>query len=182
MLAARSGLARQKVNYHLRELERHGLVELVEERRKGNVTERVMRATAASFVISPAALAAVRARSRPLPRQALRPLAARPGRTPCPRCRRTDHQGRQGSQAAGNLRHRWRGPIRLRRRPRRLRRRTGRRGHRAGGKYHDESAPGGRAHRVIVAVHPRSSTATSTTTAANTTPPSATRPAPEGTP
>jgi DNA-binding transcriptional ArsR family regulator len=59
MLAPRVGLARQKVNYHLRELERHGLVELVEERRKGNVTERVMRATAASFVISPAALAAV---------------------------------------------------------------------------------------------------------------------------
>ena len=59
MLASRVGLARQKVNYHLRALERHGLVELVEERRKGNVTERMMRATAGSFVISPAALAAV---------------------------------------------------------------------------------------------------------------------------
>jgi DNA-binding transcriptional ArsR family regulator len=59
MLAARVGLPRQKVNYHLRELERHGLIELVEERRKGNVTERVMRATAASYVISPAVLAAV---------------------------------------------------------------------------------------------------------------------------
>ena len=34
-LAAKVGLARQKVNYHLRALERHGLVELVEERRKG---------------------------------------------------------------------------------------------------------------------------------------------------
>src|SRR5215211_7740453 len=59
MLAARVGLARQKVNYHLRALEAHGLVELVEERRKGNVTERLMRASAASFVISPAALASV---------------------------------------------------------------------------------------------------------------------------
>src|SRR6202030_2300060 len=59
MLAAKVGLARQKVNYHLKALERHGLVELVEERRKGNVTERVMRATAASYVISPIALAAV---------------------------------------------------------------------------------------------------------------------------
>jgi DNA-binding transcriptional ArsR family regulator len=58
-LADRVGVARQKVNYHLRELERHGLVELVEERRKGNMTERVLRATAASYVISPAALAAV---------------------------------------------------------------------------------------------------------------------------
>lgn len=59
MLAARVGLARQKVNYHLRELERHGLIELVEERRKGNVTERLMRATALSYVISPAVLAGV---------------------------------------------------------------------------------------------------------------------------
>jgi len=59
MLAERVGLTRQKVNYHLRMLERHGLVELVEERRKGNVSERLMRATAAAYVISPAALAAV---------------------------------------------------------------------------------------------------------------------------
>ncbi|HWC87660.1 MAG TPA: helix-turn-helix domain-containing protein [Solirubrobacteraceae bacterium] len=57
-LAAKLGLARQKVNYHLHELERHGLVELVEERRKGNMIERVMRATASSYVISPATLAA----------------------------------------------------------------------------------------------------------------------------
>jgi DNA-binding transcriptional ArsR family regulator len=58
-LAGRVGLTRQKANYHLRALERHGLVELVEERRKGNVTERVLRATAAAYVISPAALALV---------------------------------------------------------------------------------------------------------------------------
>ena len=58
-LAAKLGLSRQKVNYHLRTLEDCGLVELVEERRKRNMTERVMRATAASYVISPAALSAV---------------------------------------------------------------------------------------------------------------------------
>src|ERR1700716_2304358 len=59
MLGLRFGLPRQKVNYHLRTLERHGLVELVEERRKGNVTERLVRASAASYVISPSALAPV---------------------------------------------------------------------------------------------------------------------------
>jgi DNA-binding transcriptional ArsR family regulator len=58
-LGARVGMPRQKVNYHLRTLERHGLVELVEERRKGNCVERVVRATAAAYVISPAALAPV---------------------------------------------------------------------------------------------------------------------------
>ena len=44
-LAPVLGLTRQKVNYHLRALESRGLIELVEERRKGNMTERVMRAT-----------------------------------------------------------------------------------------------------------------------------------------
>ncbi|HZB04799.1 MAG TPA: helix-turn-helix domain-containing protein, partial [Actinomycetota bacterium] len=58
-VAARVGLPRQKVNYHLRTLEEHGLIELVEKRRKGNMTERVLQATALSYVISPAALAAV---------------------------------------------------------------------------------------------------------------------------
>jgi DNA-binding transcriptional ArsR family regulator len=59
MLAERLGVPRQNVNYHLKELERHGLVELVAERRKGNCTERILRATAASYVISPAAVGAV---------------------------------------------------------------------------------------------------------------------------
>src|SRR5256885_11786220 len=59
MLAAKLGMPRQKVNYHLKTLEAHGLVEMVEERRKGNVHERIMRATAAAYVISPAALASV---------------------------------------------------------------------------------------------------------------------------
>jgi DNA-binding transcriptional ArsR family regulator len=58
-LAPRAGISRQKANYHLRSLERHGLVELVEERRRGNCIERVLQATAAAYVISPAALAAV---------------------------------------------------------------------------------------------------------------------------
>ena len=55
-LARRLQLPRQKVNYHLRELEKHGFVELAEERRKGNCMERVMRATARSYYVSPAAL------------------------------------------------------------------------------------------------------------------------------
>lgn len=58
-LARRLGAPRQRINYHLRELEREGLVELVEERRKGNCTERVVRATARSYLISPEALGPV---------------------------------------------------------------------------------------------------------------------------
>ena len=55
-LARELDMPRQKVNYHLRELERDGVVEFVEERRKGNCVERVVRASARSYVISPAVL------------------------------------------------------------------------------------------------------------------------------
>lgn len=49
-------LPRQRVGYHVRELERQGLLETVEERKRGNCIERVLRATARKFIISPAAL------------------------------------------------------------------------------------------------------------------------------
>jgi DNA-binding transcriptional ArsR family regulator len=49
-------LPRQRVNYHLRALEKSGLVDFVEERRKGNCLERVVQATARSYLISPEAL------------------------------------------------------------------------------------------------------------------------------
>jgi DNA-binding transcriptional ArsR family regulator len=55
-LASRLGIARQKVNYHLRALESHGLVKMASERRWGGLTERLLVATAASYVVSPAAL------------------------------------------------------------------------------------------------------------------------------
>ncbi|WP_051367445.1 ArsR/SmtB family transcription factor [Hamadaea tsunoensis] len=72
-LAARVGQPRQKVNYHLHELERYGLIELVEERRKGSMIERVLQATAKSYVISPILLAAV----APDPRHSPDRLSAR---------------------------------------------------------------------------------------------------------
>jgi DNA-binding transcriptional ArsR family regulator len=58
-LARKLGLPRQRLNYHLRELEKQGLVELVEERRRGNCMERVVRATARTYLIDPALLGAL---------------------------------------------------------------------------------------------------------------------------
>jgi DNA-binding transcriptional ArsR family regulator len=52
-VARELGLPRQKVNYHLRELERAGFLEEVEQRRKGNCIERIVRATAASYLVNP---------------------------------------------------------------------------------------------------------------------------------
>jgi DNA-binding transcriptional ArsR family regulator len=168
MLAARVGLARQKVNYHLRELERHGLIELVEERRKGNVTERVLRATAASYVISPAVLAAVQpdpARSPDrLSARWLLALGARlvrevgalvEGATKARKPLATfglDGEVRFATPAdraafAEELTNAVTALI---------------------GRYHDENAARGRDHRVIVAIHP--STTEITTTEITTNP------------
>jgi DNA-binding transcriptional ArsR family regulator len=51
-LAAALDLPRQRVNYHLRELEKAGLVELVEERRRRGFTERILRASA-DLIVDP---------------------------------------------------------------------------------------------------------------------------------
>jgi DNA-binding transcriptional ArsR family regulator len=56
-LARRLNLPRQRVNYHLRELERAGLVELVQERRRRGAVERQMQTTARAWVIDPSLLA-----------------------------------------------------------------------------------------------------------------------------
>jgi DNA-binding transcriptional ArsR family regulator len=154
MLASRVGLPRQLVNYHLRTLERHGLVELLEERRKGNVMERIMRASAASYVISPAALEALQpdpARS-PDHRSAmwLLALAARLVRD-------------VGSLLAGAARERR--PLATYALDGEVRFATA--ADRAAfaeelsatvthliGRYHDETAPRGRTHRVLLAIHP----------------------------
>ena len=55
-LAQRFGLPRQKLNYHLRALEDCGLVVAAGERRHGGLTERLLVASAASYVVSPAAM------------------------------------------------------------------------------------------------------------------------------
>ncbi|MER7988848.1 helix-turn-helix domain-containing protein [Streptomyces noursei] len=153
MLAARLGLPRQKVNYHLKELERHGLVELAEERRKGNVTERIYQATAASYVISPSALSAV----SPDPSRAPDQLSAR----------WLLALGARLVQEVGALLS---GASRARKRVATFGIDTEVRFASAAdraafadeltrtvaalvGRYHDESAPRGRSHRVVVGLH-----------------------------
>ena len=160
MLAARVRLPRQKVNYHLRALERHRLVELVEERRKGNCVERVLRATARSYVISPAALGSVqpdpgRAPDR-LSAQWLLALAARLvrdvggllTRDGSYRDRASERRriatfaldaevrfasARDRAEFAANLANILAALV---------------------AEYHDETADGGRRHRVLIALHP----------------------------
>ncbi|MEV5692677.1 ArsR/SmtB family transcription factor [Micromonospora globbae] len=160
MLAARVGLPRQKVNYHLRALEQHGLIELVEERRKGNVTERVMRATAASYVISPAALAAV----RPDPARAPDRLSARWLLAVAARLVQDVGALITGAERAKKRLATFTVDATVR---------FASASDRSAfaeelaatvaslvGRYHDENAPGGREHRVVIALHPSVSPAT----------------------
>jgi DNA-binding transcriptional ArsR family regulator len=159
-LAARLGLTRQRVGHHLRTLERHGLVEPVGERRRGSVTERLLRAVAVSYVISPVALAAVlpdpaHSRDR-LSARWLLALAARLVRdvgalvSGAERARRrvatfaVDGRVRFASASdraafADELAHAVAALV---------------------SKYHDESATDGRDHRLVVALHPNVPTPT----------------------
>jgi DNA-binding transcriptional ArsR family regulator len=54
-VARRLGEARQKVNYHLKELDRAGLVSRAGERRTGNFVETLYQAAARTLVVSPRA-------------------------------------------------------------------------------------------------------------------------------
>jgi DNA-binding transcriptional ArsR family regulator len=150
-VAARVGVPRQKVNYHLRTLEAHGLVRPAGERRWGGLTERLLVATAASYVVSPAALGEVasdpgRASDR-LSARYLIALAARLVREVAGLARRAEAKGERLATLALDSEIRFRSPA-----------------ERAAfaddltaavsalvARYHDES---GRPHRLVVAAHP----------------------------
>jgi DNA-binding transcriptional ArsR family regulator len=153
-LAGKVGLARQKVNYHLRTLEQHGLIELVAERRKGNMTERVMQAVAASYVISPAALGAV----APDPGRAPDRLSARWLIAVAARTVREVGELLAGATKAGKRLATFAidGEVRFASAADRaaFADELARAVTALVGKYHDESAPDGRPHRVVVAIHP----------------------------
>jgi len=153
-LATRVGLARQKVNYHLRALETHGLVRLAQKRKWGGLTERLLVATAASYVVSPSALGPVavdphREVDR-LSASYLIALGARIVREVGDLLRRANEAGKRLATLAVDTEVRFRSAA-----------------DRAAfskelseaivtlvSKYHDESVPGGRAHRLVVVAHP----------------------------
>jgi len=153
-LATRIGLTRQKINYHLHALEEHGLVHLAEERKWGGLTERLLVATAATYVVSPSALGPVavdpnREADR-LSASYLIALGARMVREVGDLVRRAKVAGKRLATLSVDTEVRFRSAA-----------------DRAAfsselteaitklvAKYHDESAPGGRAHRLVVVAHP----------------------------
>jgi DNA-binding transcriptional ArsR family regulator len=153
-LARRLRLPRQRINYHLKVLEGAGLVELVEERRKGNCLERVVRATARAFIISPEALGEL----GPSPdlaadRLSSAYLVAAAGRAISDVAVLEDKARREGKRLAtltleadvrfASAEARARFADELTEAVARL-----------AARYHDERAPGGRRFRLLAAVHP----------------------------
>ena len=153
-LAARLGLARQKVNYHLRSLEDHGLVHVAEERRWGGLTERVMLASASSYVVSPAALGPIAADpergSDRLSASYLIALAARVVREVSGLMRRAMEADKQLATLSLDTEIRFKSAA-----------------DRAAftneltqsvlslvSRYHDATTPGGRTHRLVMMAHP----------------------------
>ena len=153
-LAARVGLARQKVNYHLRALEAHGMVRLAEERKWGGLTERLLVATATSYVVSPSALGPVAVDPKReidrLSASYLIALGARAIREVGDLLGRAREVGKRLATLSVDTEVRFRSAA-----------------DRAAfsaeltdaiatlvSKYHDDSSPGGRVHRLVVMAHP----------------------------
>jgi DNA-binding transcriptional ArsR family regulator len=153
-LAARVGLARQKVTYHLNALEAHGLVELAEERRWGGLTERLLVATASSYVVSPGALGAAGADPArevdKLSAHYLIALGARVVREVGQLVRRANDTGKRLATLAVDTEIRFRTAADRAAFSQELTEAIAQ----LASKYHDESAPGGRAHRLVVVAHP----------------------------
>jgi DNA-binding transcriptional ArsR family regulator len=153
-LAARLGLARQKVNYHLRALEAHKLVRVAEKRQWGGLTERRLVATAASYLVSPRALG--RAGSDParsadrLSASHLIALAGRVVREVGDLLRRSEAADKNLATLSIDAEVRFRTPAERAAFTEELTRAvTG-----LVARYHDAAAPGGRPHRLVVLAHP----------------------------
>lgn len=154
VLAARVGLTRQKVNYHLNALEAHGLVQLANQRKWGGLTERLLVATAHSYVVSPSALGPIAVDpNREIDRLSasyLIALGARLVREVGELVRRATESDKRLATLAVDTAVRFRSPTDRAAFSSELTEAIAK----LVSKYHDESAPGGRAHRLMVVAHP----------------------------
>ncbi len=158
-LAGRVGLPRQKVNYHLRTLEKHGLVRVDSKKRWGGLTERRLVATASSYVVSPGALGSVGAdpaRSVDgkgidrLSASFLVALAARVVREVGQLLRKSEEVGKRLATLSVDTEVRFRSAADRAAFSRELTAAVAA----LVSRYHNESAPGGRRHRLMIGAYP----------------------------
>jgi DNA-binding transcriptional ArsR family regulator len=153
-LAIRLGIARQKINYHLRALEAHRLVRVAGKRQWGGLTERLLVATAASYVVSPCALGPVAAdpgrEADRLSASYLIALAARIIREVSTLLRRSREVGKRLPTLSMDTEIRFRSAADRAAFSHELAEAVTK----LVSHYHDASATGGRAHRLVIVAHP----------------------------
>lgn len=153
-LAGRMGLPRQKVNYHLRTLEKHGLVSVAGKKRWGGLTERRLVATASSYVVSPEALGPVAADPAKavdrLSASYLVALAARVVREVGKLLRKSEELNKRLATLSIDTEIRFRSAQERAAFSNELTAAVAA----LVSRYHDESAPGGRRHRLIIGAYP----------------------------
>ncbi len=153
-LAGRLGIPRQKVNYHLRALEAHRLVQVSGTRQWGGLTERFLVASAASYIVSPAALGPVATdparRADRLSASYLIALAARIVREVSALLRRSGEVGKRLPTLSVDTEIRFRSPADRAAFSRDLTAAITR----LVSQYHDAAARGGRVHRLVIVAHP----------------------------
>ena len=154
-LAQRVGLARQKVNYHLRALEDCHLVREVERRRWGGLHERLLVASASSYVVAPQALGPVasdpeRGGVDRLSAGYLVALAARVVREVGSLVRKAAEKDKRLATLSIDVEVRFRSAAERAAFSQELAASVAA----LAAKYHDADAPGGRPHRLVVLAHP----------------------------
>jgi DNA-binding transcriptional ArsR family regulator len=153
-LAPRVGLTRQKVTYHLKALEAHGLARVAAHRQWGGITERLFVASAAQYVVSPAAMGTVGAhpdaRLDRLSAGYLIALGARIVREMGDLVRRAKGAGQRLATLSIDTEVRFRSPAERAAFTHELAQAIAH----LVAKYHAADAPGGRAHRLVVVAHP----------------------------
>jgi DNA-binding transcriptional ArsR family regulator len=153
-LAGRLEMPRQKIHYHLCALEAHGLVEVAEKRKWGGLTERLLVATAGSYMVSPAAMGAAAAdpgRTRDvLSASYLIALAARVVQEVKGLLGKSEKLDKRLPTISVDTEIRFRSPVERAAFSQELTEQIAR----LAARYHDASAPGGRPHRVVVFGYP----------------------------
>jgi DNA-binding transcriptional ArsR family regulator len=156
-LAGRLGMARQRINYHLKALEAHRLVRAAGTRRWGGLTERLLVATAASYIVSPRAMGPAAAdperRAHPADRVSasyLIALAARIVREVSDLLRRSKETGKRLPTLSLDTSIRFRSAAERAAFGNELAAAVTA----LAARYHDDAAPGGRLHRLVLVAYP----------------------------
>jgi DNA-binding transcriptional ArsR family regulator len=152
-LARTLGVPRQRLAYHLRALERAGLIECVGRKRKGNCVERLMRVTARAFVISPEAsgsIGAAAAAPDRLSAAALLQAAARTIEEVAALDARAARDGKRLATLTLDTVIRFANPAARQAFTAEITDSIAR----IAARYHDDHAPRGRAFRLVVFAHP----------------------------